>query len=136
MDPTLHYFRNAAAVISYASHGPAGYIRLDWQAVPATPSELRAIYEHVLRAMQHHRAPTLMTLHNNRPLMPPEVQTWLVQDWMPRAVTEAGYSRCAIVEAESPLSRLAARSVGADVKGQLRFQYFDSEEAADRWLQG
>lgn len=128
----LHYFRNAAAVISYA---PAGYIHLDWQPVPATPAELRAIYEHVLQAMLRHRAGTLLTVHNNRPPLPPDVQTWLTQNWMPRAVREVGYGRCAIVEAEMPLSRLAAHSVGSGVNGQINYQYFGTEEAAIAWLQ-
>jgi hypothetical protein len=129
--PTLRYFSNPAAVISYA---PVGYVRLDWQPVPATAPELRAIYEHVLRAMLHHGATALMSVHNLRPPMPPEVQTWLAHDWMPRAAAEVGYGRCAIVEAATPLSRLAARTVGANMSRALSFQYFDTVEAADAWL--
>ena len=129
--PTLHYFSNPAAAISYA---PAGYVRIDWQPVAASAPELRAIYEHVLRAMEQHRAPALLSVHSQRPPMPPEVQTWLVQDWMPRAVAAVGYSRCAVVEAASPLSRLAARAVGADMGAALQFRYFDTPEAADAWL--
>ncbi|MBO2011513.1 hypothetical protein [Hymenobacter negativus] len=131
MSSLQHYFSNAAAVISYA---PAGYIRLDWQAAPATAPELRAIYEHVLRAMIHHRSPTLMTVHNRRPPMSAEVQTWLTQEWIPRAVATVGYGRCAIVQAEMPLSRLAAHAVGSGQKTTLRYRYFDDETAADSWL--
>jgi hypothetical protein len=126
-----HYFSNPAAAISYAS---AGYIRLDWRPTAVTASELRAIYEHVLRAMLHHRATALMTVHNQRPPMPPDVQTWLTEEWIPRAVATVGYGRCAIVQAEMPLSRLAARSVGTSQKTTLRYQYFDSEATADGWL--
>jgi len=125
------YFSNAAAVISYAS---AGYIRLDWQPTAVTAPELRAIYEHVLRAMLHHQASALMTVHNRRPPMPPEVQTWLTENWIPRAVATVGYGRCAIVQAEMPLSRLAARSVGTSQKTPLRYQYFENETTADSWL--
>lgn len=134
MNPSpTQYFRNAAAVISYY---PAGYVRLEWQPVASTATELRAIYEHVLRAMLHHRATALMSIHNQRPPMPPEVQAWLTDDWMPRAVREVGYGRCAIVEADMPLSRLAARAVGSNVTGPLNYQYFDSETAAEAWLRG
>jgi hypothetical protein len=129
--PTL-YFSNAAAVISYA---PAGYVRLDWQPVAATAPELRAIYEHVLRAMLHHRSPALMTVHNQRPPMPPEVQNWLMEDWIPRAVATVNYGRCAIVQADTPVSRLAARAVGTGQKTTLSYQYFDNEATADSWLQ-
>ncbi len=129
--PLQQYFSNAAAVISYV---PAGYIRLDWQPVAVTAPELRAIYEHVLRAMLHHRATALMTVHNRRPPMPAEVQAWLTEDWIPRAVATVAYGRCAIVQAELPLSRLAARSVGSGQKTALDFRYFDTEAAADAWL--
>jgi hypothetical protein len=125
------YFSNAAAVISYT---PAGYVRLDWQPVLVTAPELRAIYEHVLRAMLHHRSAALMTVHNRRPPMPAEVQSWLTEEWIPRAVATVGYSRCAIVQAEMPLSRLAARAVGTGQKTTLSYQYFDNETAADSWL--
>jgi hypothetical protein len=131
VSPTLRYFSNPAANISFV---PEGYIRLDWQPVAAAAAELRAIYEHVLHAMQHHRVAALMTVHNQRPPMPPEVQSWLAHDWMPRAVASVGYARCAIVEAAFPLSRLAARAVGADMGPALRFQYFDTAEAAAAWL--
>ena len=131
MISTIHYFSNAAAVISYA---PAGYVRLEWQPVPATAAELRSIYEHVLRAMQHHRASRLMSVHNQRPPMPPEIQTWLTQEWLPRAVSEVGYGYCAIVEATAPLSRLAARAVGIGMKGQLSYEFFENDALADAWL--
>ena len=131
MSTLQHYFSNPAATISYA---PAGYIRLDWRPTAVTAPELRAIYEHVLRAMLHHRATALMTVHNQRPPMPPDVQTWLTEEWIPRAVATVGYGRCAIVQAEMPLSRLAARSVGSGQKTTLRYQYFDSEATADGWL--
>ncbi|MBF9142104.1 hypothetical protein [Hymenobacter properus] len=133
MNSTLRYFSNPAASISYLS---AGYVRLDWQPLTASVAELRAIYEHVLQAMQQHRCTALMTVHNQRPPMPLEVQTWLAHDWMPRAVAEVGYSRCAIVEATTPLSRLAARAVGADMGPALQFRYFDTAEKADAWLRG
>ena len=134
MNPSpSQYFRNAAAVIS---HEPAGYIRLEWQPQVSTGAELRAIYEHVLRALQHHRSTRLLTVHKQRPPMSGEMQTWLVQEWIPRAIREVSYSHCAIVEAEAPLSRLAARTVGSSVAVPLHYRYFDTEAAAAGWLRG
>jgi hypothetical protein len=127
----LPYFRSAAATISYA---PAAYVRLDWQRFSATEAELRAVYDHVLRAMQRHGLHHLMSIHNQRPPMPPGVQAWLVDNWIPRAVAEVAYGRCAVVEAHTPLSRLAARSVGAAVQVPLEYRYFATETDADAWL--
>jgi hypothetical protein len=127
------FFCNAAATVTYV---PAGYIRLDWQPVPAPADELRAVYEQVLLAMQHHGTSSLMTVHNNRPPVPPEVQAWLGENWVPRALREVGYGRCAVVEAEVTLSRQSVRAVGSSIEEPLEYQFFSTPEAADAWLQG
>jgi hypothetical protein len=128
---TLPYLRSAAAIISYA---PAAYVRIDWQQFAATPADLRGVYDHVLRAMLRHGLSRLMSIHNHRPPMPVEVQTWLTTVWIPRAMAEVSYGRCAIVEANTPLSRLAARAVGAELNVPLTYRYFSNEADAAAWL--
>ncbi|WP_324675988.1 hypothetical protein [Hymenobacter sp. GOD-10R] len=125
------YFHNAAASISYH---PAGYVQLDWQPTVVSSQELRAIYEHLLRAMKYFEASSLMTTHNQRPPMPQDVQQWLVETWVPQAIAEVNYARCAIVEAEKPLSRLAARTVGGSLMQPLTYAYFTSVDEATVWL--
>jgi len=129
--PALRYFHNRAATVLYV---PAGYIRLDWQPATAAVAELRAVYEHTLQAMLHHKTGLLMTVHNNRPPIPQDVQQWLVAEWVPRAMATAGYRRCAVVEGGNPLSRLAARSIGSSLQGPLAFGYYDTTDAAEAWL--
>jgi hypothetical protein len=129
--PTRYFFHNAAATISYH---PAGYVQLDWQPTVVSSQELRAIYEHLLRAMKYFEVSSLMTIHNQRPPMPQDVQQWLVETWIPQAIAEVNYSRCAVVEAEKPLSRLAARTVGGSAPGPLRHAYFATIEEAAAWL--
>lgn len=127
----LPYFRSIAAVITYL---PAAYVRVEWHPVAATAAELRAVYDHVLHAMRRHQAPALLSVHNQRPPIPPDVQTWLVNEWIPRAL-EAGYRYCAIVEAVTPLGRLSARAVGSSLdKTALQYRYFRTETAAEEWL--
>ena len=128
---TAQYFHNAAAAITYHK---TGYIRITWQPTPVSTTDLQAIYEHVLRAMLHYGTTRLMSVHGGRPPIPAQVQEWLVQQWVPRAIKEAGYDRCAVVEAEAPLSRLAARSIGSNLAAGLRYHYFSTVQEAVDWL--
>lgn len=115
---------------------PAGYIRLAWEAEPADANELRAIYEQVLLALSHFHATDLMTVHGQRPPLPPDVQAWLGSYWVPRAVATVGYGRCAIVEANALPARHSARVVVDRLTSHVDFQYFASETDAHDWLMG
>lgn len=132
MNSPAQYFHNAAAAITY--HAP-DYLRVTWQPTAVSVADLQAIYEHVLRAMRHYGSTRLMSVHGQRPPMPPRVQEWLTTQWVPRAIAEAGYDKCAVVEAEAPLSRLAARSVGTGLTQPLRYNYFSTVQDAAKWLQ-
>ncbi|MGY2133126.1 STAS/SEC14 domain-containing protein [Hymenobacter sp. HD11105] len=131
MTLTAQYFHNAAAAIT---HHKMGYIRITWQSAAVSITDLQAIYEHVLRAMLYYGTTRLMSVHGERPPMPAQLQDWLAQQWIPRAIKEAGYDRCAIVEAEAPVSRLAARSISSNLSVGLRYRYFTTEQEAIEWL--
>ncbi|PJJ54875.1 SpoIIAA family protein [Hymenobacter chitinivorans] len=125
------YFHNALCTISYDSQG---YILLVWANVACQEQELQAIYEHTLQALKHHRTGKLLTDHRLRQPLPLSAQHWIAQQWIPRAMQEAGYSHCAIVENQTPLGRLAARAVGDALTQPLDFRYFNTLEAASAWL--
>ncbi|TGE22098.1 hypothetical protein E5K00_17765 [Hymenobacter aquaticus] len=129
--PTSIYFHNALCTISYHD---LGYVKLSWTDAPATEVELQALYGHTLKALQHHRTGCLLTDHRLRQPLPIAAQHWIAQQWVPQAVREAGYRRCAIVENQTPLGRLAARAVGDEVAVPLQFRFFDEVPAAVAWL--
>jgi hypothetical protein len=124
------YFQNPAITISHA----AGYLRLDWSEARTTEDELREAYQQVLLAMKHYSTGKTLSYHGQRPLIPLGVQNWLTQEWIPRAVREAGYTRCAVVESVNPLGRLASGAVARSVPSQLDFRHFPTLAAADAWL--
>jgi hypothetical protein len=128
----MYYFRNPAAEISYAE---TGYIRTDWHLLNASVNEVRGIYEHVLQAMQRYHATSLLCVYAHRPTMHKEVEAWLLQNWIPRAVHEAGYHRCAVVEphATTKQATTLAKSLGAGES--LEYELFDSVEEAESWLE-
>ncbi|WP_460585694.1 hypothetical protein [Hymenobacter arcticus] len=130
MSHSTQYFRNPAAAISYCSKG---YIRTDWRSMAAEPGELRAIYEHVLRAMQRYHVTALLFVHGQPEEIPAATQRWLVAEWVPRAIREAGYERCALVET-SHSSPGAPQAIGHQVAGSMEYAFFDETAAAVSWL--
>ncbi|RAK65072.1 hypothetical protein [Hymenobacter edaphi] len=131
--PVSRYYHNAAAVISHPLS--SDYLHLGWSAARTSPDELRAVYEQTLRALQHFGLHKLLSDHSQRPPLPADIGTWMVQEWIPRAVREAGYSHCAVVENHAPLGRLAAQSIGAQLPpGLLTFRYFGTVAEAAAWL--
>ena len=128
--PKSFYFRNPAIT----NYHTADYLRLDWGEVRTTEDELRGAYQQVLLAMKHYGTGKTLSYHGQRQLIPLSVQNWLTQEWIPRAVREAGYTRCAVVESVSALGRLASNAVGQAVPSQLDFRHFSTLATADEWL--
>ena len=131
MNAYTQYFRNPAAEITY---WPAGYLRTDWRSMAAEPAELRAIYEHVLRAMQRYEVSALLFVHGQAEPIPAAVQAWLSADWIPRAIAQADYQRCAIVETGTRPDAQDARAIGRQVSGTLEYAFFGDATAATAWL--
>jgi hypothetical protein len=128
--PKSLYFQNPAITIFYVN----GYLRLNWSAARTTEEELRGAYQQILLALKHYDTNKTLSYHGQRPLIPLAVQTWLTQEWIPRAVREAGYRRCAVVESQNPLGRLASQAVGQQSPDQLDFRHFATLAEADAWL--
>jgi hypothetical protein len=111
------------------------YVSLQWKPAEATDDQLRAVYEQALHLMKAHATPRLLSDHRLRPPLSLTIQQWLREEWIPRAMREAGYSHCAIVESANPMGRLAARAIGMGAPETLTSQYFDAPEPAGAWLE-
>lgn len=111
------------------------YVKLQWKKAPATDEQLKAVYEQTLLFMKAHRAPHVLSDHRLRPPLSMTIQQWLLTEWIPRAIREARYSHCAIVESSNPLGRLAARAIGMSAPPTLTSQYFETPELAEAWLE-
>jgi hypothetical protein len=131
MQYSTQYFRNPAAEIT---HWPAGYIRADWHSMAADPIELRAIYGHVLRAMQRYGVTAVLFVHQQPEAIPEDLQQWLLAEWIPRAMREANYRRCALVEVYQPTTETDARAISQHLVGKMEFSFFTDVAAAAAWL--
>jgi hypothetical protein len=63
-----------------------------------------------------------------------EAERWVNEDWFPRAIA-AGLKKMALVIPKSALGKMSVESVMGKVPGtELTTAYFDSQEAAKKWL--
>ncbi|UOQ70805.1 hypothetical protein [Hymenobacter cellulosilyticus] len=128
---SLYYHNELATVVEHAH----GYARIDWNPVPITSASLRAVYEQVLALLLSRRLCKVLTDHQMMPPLLPTEQQWLVETWAPRAIQEAGYRYCAIVQAYDVLNQQSTRQIVQRLTEKpLTVRYFEDDQAAEDWL--
>jgi hypothetical protein len=99
---------------------------------PATSAQLRVLHERLLVFLREHKINKILGDDTALPLIEPEDQDWIVQDWMPRAVA-AGLKLAANKSPEAYFGRLAVETIKAN-QSLLAIRSFDHFEEAWRWL--
>jgi hypothetical protein len=98
----------------------------------ATSVQLRALHERLLELLRKHKIHKILGDDTALPLIEPEDQTWIVQDWLPRAVA-AGLKLAANKSPEAYFGRLAVEAIKAS-QSLLAIRSFDHFDEARRWL--
>ncbi|TGE24459.1 hypothetical protein E5K00_04380 [Hymenobacter aquaticus] len=128
---SLYYHNELASVVEHAD----GYVRIDWNPVPIRSSSLRAVYEQVLTLLRQQGFAKVLSDHQLLPPIQPSDQEWLSQDWVPRAVAQAGYRCCALVQAHDVLSQISLTHIVRQLGPvPLIVRYFEDSSAAERWI--
>ncbi|OUJ74606.1 hypothetical protein [Hymenobacter crusticola] len=125
------FFHNSLA--SIIAHN-LGYVRIEWHPTLVRTSDLREAYEHVLLLLKDSGITKVLSDHQLLAAIMPDDQYWLVNNWVPRAVREGGYSRCAIIQAYDVISHLATLKVTNSLATPLAVNYFDDQRQAEGWL--
>ena len=126
------YFENAAGRVW---EEPLNYLRLEYRAGPREEIVFRALFTHVLRAMQRRGwGKMLIDQRKMSPLSDAE-RTWMVDEWLPRAVSEANYRYGAVVLAEDVFARVSMTrlSMASRDLGKI-YKTFGTEAEATNWL--
>jgi hypothetical protein len=126
------YFQNAAGRVF---HHPSGYARLAWSSDRTSLDVVKAFYEQVLALLLNTSARKILSDHGQRAPLPAAAQSWLTENWIPRALNQARTRHCAIVEGADPLHRLSTQSVVSSSPSGFIFQRFSTVEEAEAWLQ-
>lgn len=126
------FYQNEAGRLLYNT---AGYVHLAWSAERISQAALEAFYEQTLALLLRTSATKILSEHGGRRPLSAEAQQWIATNWVPRAIAEADFGYCAIVEGEDPIHRLATQSVISISPTQLLYKRFSEVAEADAWLQ-
>ncbi len=127
------YFHNGVAHI--VEH-PRGYLRVDWLPTVMFSNALREVYEQLLLGLQNTHFGRVLFDQQFMPAIMPIDQDWLVQDWAPRALRDASYRRCAVIDAHDVYNRLGTSRVLEQLRSYtpLQVAHFPDSLSAESWL--
>src|SRR5262249_11486312 len=101
----------------------------------ATSTQLRFVHENVIHLLQKHGLTKILGNDTGLPTIHPDDQTWIVRDWMPRAVA-AGLRAVASKKPEQHFGRVSVDGIMSAVAPHLPIRSFNDLEQARSWLNG
>jgi hypothetical protein len=126
------YFKNSAGCLW---EEPAAYIRLDYYAGVRSETQFQALLTHAQQAMKRHGWTRMLVNQQAMSAFTPTEESWMINDWLPRAVRDAGYRYGAVVVAHNVFARLAMTGLVMTSRklGHL-YRNFEHEPDAITWL--
>jgi hypothetical protein len=131
-DSRTIYFKNNAGCVW---EEPQAYLRLDYYAGPRNETQFQALLTHARQAMLRHSWSKMLINQQLMSAFTPSEESWMIHNWLPRAVQEAGYRHGALVVAQDVFARLAMTNVvmSSHKLGHL-YRSFEQEPEALTWL--
>ncbi|WP_139925946.1 hypothetical protein [Hymenobacter sp. DG01] len=126
------YFENAAARIT---ESPEGFAVVKWHRGVRRTEDFRAVLNHLDQLFRLRQWSKLLA--DQRELTPftEAERTWVVEEWLPRAVGEGPYRYAAVLLPLDVFARLASKSVMSEShKKFLAYQFCETEAEAAQWL--
>ena len=113
----------------------SGYLRIEWHIVPMVSSEVRGLFDQILRLLRDECLHCLFTERTTAPPLSTEDRHWMVWEWMPQAMREAGLTHCAVVESTEQVEARFLHSVELNGNAsKLHLRFFDSFAQGETWI--
>ncbi len=126
------YYENP---VGRAVDDPMGFARLTYQAGQRSHGSFIALLGEVRRLMAERKDGYLLVDQRLMSPFTPDEQGYVIQQWLPRLVADAGYRFGAILVAQDVFARLATATVVAAVRDlPITYQFFEQESEAVTWL--
>ena len=126
------YYENG---VGRATDDSLGFARLTYREAPRTKEAFQALLGHVSRLLAQRGDGCLLVDQRLMQPFTPEEQTYVVEQWVPRAVQEGNYRFGAVVVAHNVFARLATSMVVTAVRDlPILYRYFEEEAEAVTWL--
>ncbi|MBX0290835.1 hypothetical protein K3G63_10320 [Hymenobacter sp. HSC-4F20] len=127
------YFENAAARIC---ESPEGFAVVKWHKGIRKPEDFRAVLSQLDRLFRLRQWSKLLADQRDLTAFTEAERTWVLEEWLPRAVGEGPYRYAAVLLPLDVFARLASKSVTAEShKKRLTYQFCETEAEAVKWLQ-
>lgn len=127
------YFENAAGRILENAAGR--YLYLKWSANERDTETFRALLNHVARALVRHKWSKVLAIQQAMQPLNEDELNWMLQEWLPHAMHDAGYRHGAIVLPHQAAARLTTSQLTNQAQQQaMNYQTFEEEAAAAAWL--
>ncbi|MCC5921173.1 MAG: hypothetical protein LAT68_03900 [Cyclobacteriaceae bacterium] len=97
------------------------------------PTDHKLFCENILEAMIEHQVQALLFNMKAYKIISPESQTWLVENWSPRA-WDAGYRYCGIITSNDLFGKTSTEKVMKSAEEALETQYFNDNDLAFEWI--
>lgn len=112
-----------------------GYLRIEWHTVPMVSTDVRQLFEQILRLLQQEQLHKVFTERTCAPPLSGEDCEWMASEWIPQAAREAGLTHCAVVESPAEVDSRATRLANLTIcHSRLQFRFFDSFSQAEAWI--
>jgi len=126
------YYENE---VGRATDDPLGFARLTYREGLRAKDAFQALLGHVTRLLAKRGDGCLLVDQRLMQPFTPEEQTYVIEQWLPRAAQEGGYRFGAVVVAHNVFARLATSMVVTAVRDlPMAYRYFEEEAEAVAWL--
>lgn len=127
------YFENGAGRI--LENTADRYLCLKWSANERDTETFRALLNHVARALVRHGWSKVLAIQQAMQPLNEEELRWMLQEWLPRAMHQAGYRHGAIVLPHQLDARRTTNQLTNQAQQQaMNYQTFEEEAEAITWL--
>ncbi len=126
-------FRNDDCTIYYDSG--LSIVHVDWNDKMAKPSGFIQACEFALQLMIEKNVYKMIADNSKVPVVMRENQSWLTDDWFPRAIN-AGFRYSAVIVPNNKFVEYTIKKIEHNINNNLfTVQYFTNVEEARAWLQ-
>lgn len=126
------YFKNNAGCLW---EEPQAYLHLEYYGGARNEAQFQALLNHARQALMRHGWRKMLINQQQMSGFTAAEETWMINEWLPRTVREAGYRYGAVVVAHDVFARLAMTSVVmAGRKLGHQYRSFGQADEAIAWL--
>lgn len=123
---------NDNPICSLSYDDSVGCVTIVWRRYP-TSAQLRFIHEAIIQMLAQYKASKILGDDTELPIVHPEDQQWIAEEWLPRAKA-AGLKAAAAKVSFSFFGKLSIGSIQTRIAREIAIKAFPNMHQARAWL--